>query len=101
MIYRTRTKVKPAPVKSTVVLFDAGRKVKSPNFAAGILASRPMIHVPCTIEDIAFAASLFAESDRERAEARLAVEEDFDARMDQVTLDDAIVERYTKYFLGT
>jgi hypothetical protein len=96
---RVKGRTRPAPVRSTVILFDAGRRHRNPSFGAGLLRSVPMHRLPCTLADLDAVAGLFAGSDRERAEARLAAEEEYDARIDQAAFEDACLERYTKGWL--
>lgn len=97
---RVKGRSKPAPVRSTIVLFDAGRRTRMPNFGRGVLAAVPGHRLPCTVADLDAVAAIFAESDRERAEARLAAEEEYDARIDQAAFEDACLERYTRGHLA-
>jgi hypothetical protein len=97
MLTRIRPTHKPAPVKTTRVLFDGGRRMRPARpFGAGILKACPAHRLPCTLADLDAVAGLFADTDRERAEARLAVEQDFDARVDQAAWEDACLQRYTR-----
>ena len=76
-------RVKPAAVRSTVVLFDANARVRSPHFGQGILASRPSFRVPFTVADVAEASLMFAESGR-------------DAEFDRLADEAAFLDRYTR-----
>jgi hypothetical protein len=91
-----RVKARPAPVRTTVVLFDGGRRHRVPDFGKGLLRSVPGHRLPCTLADLDAVAGLFADTDRERAEARLAVQEEYDARVDQAAFEDACLQRYTR-----
>jgi hypothetical protein len=52
---------KPAPVRSTVVLFDAGDRRSVSSFGEGIHRSLPSYRVPFTAADAAWAAQTFGE----------------------------------------
>jgi hypothetical protein len=93
MICRTRIKVKnrPAPVRTTIVLFDGGRRARVPGFGAGILAYRPSAKLPCTVGDLAWAATAFTST------AELdAAEERYDEILEQRYLESAMLDRYTR-----
>jgi hypothetical protein len=97
---RIDRKSKPAPVRNTIILFDAGRRMRPARpFGAGILKACPAHRLPCTLADLDAVAGLFADTDRERAEARLAVQEEYNARVDQAAFEDACLERYTNGWL--
>jgi hypothetical protein len=96
---QVKGRTRPAPVRSTVVLFDGGRRHRNPDFGKGLLRGAPAHRLPCTPADMDAVAGLFADTDRERAEARLAVQEEYDARVDQAAFEDACLERYTKGWL--
>jgi hypothetical protein len=94
---QVKVRVRPAPVRSTVILFDGGRRMRPARpFGAGILKACPTHRLPCTLADLDAVAGLFAGTDRERAEARLAVQEEYDARVDQAAFEDACLQRYTR-----
>jgi hypothetical protein len=101
ILNRTKSQVKPvAPTKTTRILFDAGRRMRPARpFGAGILKACPAHRLPCTLADLDAVAELFADTDRESAEAQLAIEEEYDARVDQAAFEDACLERYTKGWL--
>jgi hypothetical protein len=97
---RVKGRTRPAPVRDTVILFDGGRLMRPARpFGAGLLKACPAHRLPCTLADMDAVAGLFADTDRERAEARLALQEEYDARIDQAALEDACLERYTKGWL--
>jgi hypothetical protein len=97
---QVKGRTRPAPVKTTRILFDGGRRMRPARpFGAGILKACPAHRLPCTLADLDAVARLFADAARSRAEARLAVEQDFDARVDQAAFEDACLERYTKGWL--
>jgi hypothetical protein len=96
---QVKGRTRPAPVRDTTVLFDGGRRHRNPDFGKGILRSVPAHRLPCTLADLDAVAGLFADTDRGRAEARLAIEQEYDARVDQAAFEDACLERYTKGWL--
>jgi hypothetical protein len=100
ILNRIDCKSKPAPTKTTIILFDGGRRHRNPDFGAGLLRGAPSHRLPCTLADLDAVAGLFTETDRERAEARLAVEQEYDARIDQAAWEDACLERYTRGHLA-
>jgi hypothetical protein len=56
----SRSNVNPAPVRSTVVLFDGGARRVVPNFGRGILRSLPTHRLPCQLDDLQWASQAFA-----------------------------------------
>lgn len=75
---RIASKVKPPPVKTTRVLFDAGNPAGSPDtFGRGILRALPHSHTCFTAADAAWASEAFnagpsdAEYDRRADEAAM------------------------------
>jgi hypothetical protein len=97
---QVKGRTKPAPVRNTIVLFDGGRRTRVPGFGAGILAYQPATKLPCSVGDLDAVAQMFADTDSERAEERLAIEAEYDARVDQAAFEDACLERYTRGHLA-
>ena len=58
MLTRIATRIKPAPVKATVTLFDATRKARVPAFGRGLLAYIPHHgRMPFTAADLDWLAA--------------------------------------------
>ncbi len=83
---RTRTQVKPAPVKSTVVIFDATTRRPRPTaFARGLYGRQPY-----TAADLAWVAQQNAVND----ESDEALDREFDRR----AMESAMLDRYCAGF---
>lgn len=72
---RYATRVKPAPVRSTIVLFDASLPRRSPKFGQGILRSLPTYSCPFSQQDADWASQSFGSDYPE--------DETFDALADE------------------
>jgi hypothetical protein len=99
ILNRIDCKSKPAPTKTTIILFDGGRRHRNPDFVKGLLRSVPTHRLSCTLADLDAVAGLFTETDRERAEARLTAEDRYNEILDQRELELAFEDRYTKGWL--
>jgi hypothetical protein len=97
MYAATRKQVKgrtrPAPVKTTRVLFDAGRRMRPARpFGAGILPYRPATKLPCTVGDLVWASEAFAFHSAEELDA---AEDAYNEILEQRYLESAVLDRYT------
>jgi hypothetical protein len=96
--HASRAKTNPAPVRHTVVLFDGGARRPSPWFGQGILRAVPTRRLPCTLDDVQWAAASFAdpEADRRAAERELAADyadAAFNAQLAERELEVAYADR--------
>jgi hypothetical protein len=89
---RKRVKTRPAPVRTTIVLFDGSRRARVPDFGAGILAYRPASKLPCTVGDLAWASEAFASHSAMEVEA---AEDRYNEILEQRYLESATLDRYT------
>jgi hypothetical protein len=99
----TRREIKPSKITGTVVKFDATRhRNRSTSFGAGLVAPTRWCGEyraePYTAEDSAFAAELFGDADR--AAELDALEDAYNEMLDQLALEDAMLERYTRGHLA-
>jgi hypothetical protein len=89
---QVKGRTRPAPVRSTVVLFDGGRRARVPGFGEGILAYRPASKLPCTVGDLAWASEAFASSSSAELDA---AEDRYNEILEQRYLESATLDRYT------
>jgi hypothetical protein len=94
ILNRVNRKSKPAPVRSTVVLFDGGRRMRPARpFGAGLLPYRPATKLPCTVGDLAWASEAFASHSAAELDA---AEDAYNEVLEQRYLESATLDRYTK-----
>jgi hypothetical protein len=94
---RVKGRIRPAPVRSTIVLFDGGPRHRVPDFGAGILAYRPAAKLPCTVGDLAWATEAFASHSAEEVDA---AEDRYDEILEMRYLESAMLDRYTRGHLA-
>jgi hypothetical protein len=94
ILNRIDRKSKPAPVRSTIVLFDAGRRMRPARpFGAGLLPYRPATKLPCTVGELAWASEAFASHSAAEMDA---AEDRYNEVLEQRYLESAVLDRYTR-----
>jgi hypothetical protein len=94
ILNRIDRKSKPAPVRSTIVLFDAGRRMRPARpFGAGLLPYRPATKLSCTVGELAWASEAFASHSAAEMDA---AEDRYNEVLEQRYLESAVLDRYTR-----